>query len=366
MRRTWLTALALGTGLAMFATTATAAPTTPTLELPQPTGPLPIGHRQQHLVDHDRPDPWAPEQPRELMITLWYPTAQPTGEPAQYLTPAESREVLAHLEGVPEVPDDILSTVGTHAHTGAPLLAPRLPLVVLSPGFSHPRAALTGLGEDLASRGYAVALLSHNHESFATEFPDGHLTPCLACDPFDGQKVVRGRVADIRFLLDELPPHHTAAARAHRRGRPLDRRRQRRAHPARRPAHARRDQPRRHLLPRARPRPRHTLPARRRTPAPARWHRRVLGRTWSHLTDWRRWLTISGTSHSSFTDFSILSEQFGVGLPDEPLDGHRTATISREYVAAFLDEHRRGIPQPLLRGPSAHHPEVGFEDPAGS
>ncbi|MEB3370875.1 hypothetical protein R4I43_26075 [Saccharopolyspora sp. S2-29] len=88
--------------------------------------------------------------------------------------------------------------------------------------------------------------------------------------------------------------------------------------------------------------------------------------SWPHLTDWRRWLTVSGTEHASFTDFSILLQQLGPGLPGETLDGHRTAQITRDYVAAFLDQHLRATPHPLLQAPSANYPEVLFENPTGS
>lgn len=364
MRRLLLNTLAAGAGLALLGATATAAPAAaPPLGLPEPTGPLPIGQTQLHLVDHDRADPWVPEQRRELMTTLWYPTAHPDGPPAQYVTPAESRAILTHLEDVPDVPDDILSTTRTHAHTTAPPISPTLPLVVLSPGFSHPRAALTGLAEDLASRGYAVALLSHNHESHATEFPDGRMTTCIACQANDPAKVVRGRADDIAFLLDELPrttPLHPdrIAVVGHSIG-------------GASAAQAL------HTDPRVRaginldgtffPALSHDLdrplmligtPEHRPHGIDESWDA-----SWPHLTDWRRWLTVTGTSHSSFTDFSILFEQFGVGLPDEPLDGYRTAEITRDYVAAFLDHHLRGIPQPLLHGPAANYPEVTFENP---
>ncbi|WP_406690965.1 alpha/beta fold hydrolase [Saccharopolyspora sp. ID03-671] len=362
MRPTLLTALALSASLALPGTTANAAP--PQLALPEPTGPLPIGTSQLHLIDHQRPDPWAADQPRELMTTLWYPAAPTDGPSAQYVTPAESREILHHLQDLPPVPDDILSTTRTHANTDAPPISATLPLVLLSPGFSHPRAALTGLAEDLASRGYAVALIGHNHESHATEFPDGRLTTCLACQAQDYAKVVRTRGDDVAFLLDELPRktplrpdriamvgHSIGGASA---------------------AQTLSTDPRvtaginldgtffpslGHDL--AKPFLLLGTPEHRPGGTDESWDT-----SWPHLTDWRRWLTVSGTSHSSFTDFSILSEQFGVGLPDEPLDGHRTAEITRDYVAAFLDQHLRGIPQPLLEGPTAGYPEVIFEDPA--
>ncbi len=52
--------------------------------------------------------------------------------------------------------------------------------MVLSPGFTNSRSTLTALAEDLASHGYVVAGIDHTYESFATAFPDGRVTTCLA------------------------------------------------------------------------------------------------------------------------------------------------------------------------------------------
>ncbi|MDX6354750.1 MAG: hypothetical protein QOF98_1653 [Streptomyces sp.] len=46
--------------------------------------------------------------------------------------------------------------------------------------------------------------------------------------------------------------------------------------------------------------------------------------------------------------------------PADPLDPGRGILLTRMYVAAFLDQHLRGIPQPLLAGPTAAFPEVTF------
>ena len=49
----------------------------------------------------------------------------------------------------------------THARESARPRPGRYPLVVLSPGFTLHRHTQTGLAEDLASRGYAVASIDH-------------------------------------------------------------------------------------------------------------------------------------------------------------------------------------------------------------
>ena len=65
----------------------------------------------------------------------------------------------------------------------------------------------------------------------------------------------------------------------------------------------------------------------------------------------------------SFTDYPLLLEQLGVRYFGEAIIGVRSAAIIRSFVAAFLDLHLLGVPQPLLDGPSAQFPEVSLQDP---
>src|ERR1700761_5424700 len=120
--------------------------------LPAPTGPRPVGTTSLWLTDTARTDPWvAEEAARELMVSVWYPAARPGGRRAPYMTPAES-ELQLTSRGITGVPPDVLSTTWTNAGSDAAPAGPErsFPLVVLSPGFTNSRSALTGLAEDLA------------------------------------------------------------------------------------------------------------------------------------------------------------------------------------------------------------------------
>ncbi|MFD7324865.1 alpha/beta hydrolase family protein [Streptomyces sp. NPDC059875] len=178
--------------------------------LPEPTGKHPVGSATVHLVDEDRADPWVPEERRELMVSLWYPAVKPSHTCAPYMTAQESRTYLE--AGDVPLPPEVLSTVGTHATVGAKPLKARagLPMVVLSPGFGMPRATLTGLGEELASRGYVVAGVGHNYEADGISFPDGRTTTCVACEDRNYPKVGAVRAQDVSFVLDELTGKHPA------------------------------------------------------------------------------------------------------------------------------------------------------------
>ncbi|RKR91734.1 platelet-activating factor acetylhydrolase isoform II [Micromonospora pisi] len=340
------------------------------LALPVPTGLHPVGRTTLHLVDPERPDPWSPHERRELMVSVWYPAASARGQSASYVSSAESALILA-LREITGEPSDLFANVRTHARTGVtPLsMTERLPLVVLSPGFAFPRTSLTGLAEELASRDYLVAAIDHNYESAAITFPGGRMTGFLAgsLEP-DGPTVAGDRAADVSFVLDRLAgPRSTwpaaslvdpdriavvghsmggaAAARtmlADRRvrvGINLD--------GAFQPV-LQGDLDRPFLIVAAE--------GRGRPESNPDWTR-----SWPRLTGWKRWLSVDGTTHSSFTDFAPLGEQ--IGRPIQSLPARRCVAITRAYVTAFLDLHLRQWPQPLLDGPVPAHPEVHFRQP---
>ncbi|MFF0866303.1 alpha/beta hydrolase family protein [Nonomuraea sp. NPDC003560] len=360
--------LALTASLA-WTPAAAAAPGTP--YLPKPTGPHRVGTTSLHLTDAARPDPWVPAvRTRELMVSLWYPTAAQAGRRAPYVTPKES-ELLLKGSGIKEletIPPDGLSRTRTNALEDAEPSGRRrgLPLVVLSPGFTWPRSSLTGLAEDLASRGFVVAGIDHTYENFATTFPDGRIATCAACANVDdddfGQRVIRSRAIDTRFVLDRL----TGSRPAWKGGALID--------PARIamagqsiggaavPETMLRD---------ARVRAGINMDGSLFLPIPDGGLARpfmLMGapsndgtwrRDWERLTGWRRWLVVKGALHPSFTDYDMLLQQLGVDL-GSGLKETRSLDLTRRYVAAFVDLHLRGRPQPLLNKPSKRHPEVLF------
>jgi dienelactone hydrolase len=330
-----------------------------------------------YLKDASRPDPWAAGvNARELMISLWYPAAPSDGPRAPYMTPAESRLQLTG-RGITGISPDTLSTVRTNAVSdAAPAGGQRsLPLVVLSPGFTNPRSTLTGLAEDLASHGYVAAGIDHTYESFATAFPDGRVTTCLAREaPRRGgafwEKVVTGRAADVSFVLDELTGAHPArpgaglidpsrmAMAGHsiggasaiaalladsriQAGLDMDG-----ATHARIPDHGL-SQPFLFLGKQA-----------NYTPG-GEGSVTTWDRDWKLLTGWKRWLLVAGAVHASFTDLALLAGQAGLDI-DAGTPGARSLAITRAYVRAFFDQHLRGRPQALLDQPSPRYPEVTF------
>jgi len=362
--------------------------------LPEPTGPCPVGTTSLWLIDTSRPDPWAVGvTSRELMISLWYPAATPDGPRARYMTPAESELHLTN-RGITGLPPDMLSTVRTNAADGAAPAGDQhgLPLVVLSPGFTNSRSTLTGLAEDLASHGYVVAGIDHTYESFATAFPDGRVTTCLAREArqqgsWEKENVTASRAADVSFVLGELTGgtlawpgaalidpsriamagHSLGGAAAIaamltdsriRAGIDMD---------------GSTDAP---ISDRGLSRPFLFLGKQSSytpgngaamRPGTREWKLRrgaviTWERDWELLTGWKRWLVVTGAVHASFTDLALLADQSGIDI-GAGLSGARSLDITRAYVRAFFDQHLHSRPQALLDQPSPRYPEVTFCSP---
>ena len=375
MRRLMAVAVALAASAASACSApapprpAAASPPPGPATLPAPTGGHPVGTTVLHLKDASRPDPWNPDaEARELKVTLWYPAARRGGRPAPYMSPKESELALRRL-GVAGVPGDTLSRTRTNAVQDAEPAGRRLPLVVLSPGFTQPVSTLTSLAEDLASRGYVVAGIDHPYESHATPLADGRIAECLACDsesdPGFGAVVAEGRAADVSFVLDRLPSAWDGGGR-------IDRSRVAMAghsiggasaiaamlNDSRVRAGVNMGGTTYARIPKGGfSRPFLFLGSAQRVPGERdnSW-----SRDWRLLTGWKRWLVLSGAEPRSFTDHPHTAEALGVAPPPGTLPAARATELTRTYVAAFLDRHLKGRRQPLLDKPSSRYPEVRF------
>lgn len=182
------------------------------LTLPPPTGPQALGAIELHLVDRGRPDPWHPDEPRELMVTVWYPADAGGGEHPRfpYLRPGAAAAFehggLADVDIAPAQVE--LADLRTHARADAPVDARRgaHPVVLFSPGGGLSRTAGTVLVEELASHGTVVVTVDHTHEAAQVQFPGGRVVvgDQLRGTPDVLRQMLATRVADLRFVLDQL------------------------------------------------------------------------------------------------------------------------------------------------------------------
>ncbi len=187
-------------------TTATATREPVPLRFPRPTGPYSVGSTELHLIDPHRDDPYVPGRPRELMISLWYPSIAGKTERAQYLPPLTARLYAEGAAVALQQPVGAIDWVGARTHAGlsAPVLPGRRPVIVFSPGFGVPRGLGSIMVAELASRGYVVVTVDHTYEVAGVEFPGGRLeVQTLPAEPY-ALLARSARVADVRFVLDEL------------------------------------------------------------------------------------------------------------------------------------------------------------------
>ncbi|WP_190094183.1 alpha/beta hydrolase family protein [Streptomyces melanogenes] len=346
------------------------------LALPHPTGSHAVGLSTLELVDTHRQDPWVPSAgPRRLMTSVFYPARPGSGVPAPYMTAAEAALLLQKQAPGAGIPPGTLSGTRSWARTGARPATGRFPLVVLSPGFTLPRTTLSSLAEDLASRGYVVALVNHTYEDSGTTFPDGRTLTCTICDtlpPGGWIAVNESRGKDVSFVIDQLTGRHSpwpyrrmidgkrigmaghsvggsaaasamAADQRVQAGVDMDG-----TFDVRPPAAGVGGRP-------------FLLLGTESGHSPGKdtsWDQ-----AWADLSGWKRWLTVAGAVHFNFTDLPVLASQLGIPLPGETIAAERAAAITRAYVGAFFDLQLKGIPQPLLDGPSRAYPEVMFQHP---
>lgn len=80
-------------------------------------------------------------------------------------------------------------------------------------------------------------------------------------------------------------------------------------------------------------------------------------------------LYIPEGEHFSFTDYQAVAPQLQektflprvlVSKVLGTVHPERAIASQRAYIAAFFDQHLKGEDQPLLQGPSPHHPDVDF------
>lgn len=183
-----------------------------TLVTPQLSGPLPVGTFNAHLVDSTRADPWQPAKDRELMVSVSYP-ARRAGERAPWLTPglAGAVDPIISSPVFLDIPTGTVDWSGTRrqARVDAGAMPGKWPVVLFSPGLQAPREFYAGAADDLASRGYVVVTVSHTYETLAVEFPGNRVEyGNTDARPETMKKAIDARVADMRFVLSQLPRLH--------------------------------------------------------------------------------------------------------------------------------------------------------------
>lgn len=141
----------------------------PIVSLPAPTGPYDVGIVDRELIDK--------AGGRRLMVSVWYPAAQP-GTPAKLTNyPEEIASGLGSAFGVPFIAPLLqhLRYFEVAASNAAPIAvgdAP-FPILVYSHGLVGVRLQNASTFQELASWGYVIVALDHTDAAAVTVFPDG-------------------------------------------------------------------------------------------------------------------------------------------------------------------------------------------------
>jgi len=213
----WFSGIFIALGLAATVGTILMFPVWP---LPKPSGQYAVGVRTFELQDASRPGVFMakPDEPRRLLVRVWYPAQSVSGAPAPYFTDAETTSTarsLGSLAGFPEF-FTYVRHVKTNAYTDAPLLegASNLPTVFYSHGYTSFLNQNTALMEELASHGYVAVSVQHTYDSSSTAFPNGDIAPI---DPklFAMVDEEAGRPSQADALAGETPDKRLQGALAY-------------------------------------------------------------------------------------------------------------------------------------------------------
>jgi len=180
-------------------------------ELPFPTGPFAIGRTTFYWVDSARPEilTAAPNDKRELMVTLWYP--------AQELEDVPPAAYFPHYELIAGASARLPSSRQAHAFEKAPLarVAQRFPVILFSHGLGENTVRYSAQLEELASYGFVVVAIDHSYANQGVVFPDGRVVRfnnrwewAFSSNGPDQERFIRSQlrvmVEDVSFVVDQL------------------------------------------------------------------------------------------------------------------------------------------------------------------
>lgn len=187
----------------------------PVFSFAKPTGPYAVGSTVFHWVDEQRRETYSnnPEDRRELMVQVWYPAAEGSGEKrSPYLLDASkvSGGISTKTLGLPAFAFSHLGLVKTHSHLEAKLsdAESRYPVLIFSHGMNGYRNQNMYQVEELASHGYIVVGIDYAYEAAASVFPDGRVAPSRTDSKLTSNAQNAEHIplwtADAAFVLDQV------------------------------------------------------------------------------------------------------------------------------------------------------------------
>lgn len=226
-------ALALLIGVLLLGLTLTIGVATGALgvHFPALTGRFAVGRVNVDLVDTSRTEIFGNDSRahRAIVVTIYYPATPPANaSPAPYV----EGKMADALAGRLHLPGMAVALIHSHAYNHPPVAAGTFPVVEFLPGIGTPPSEYTSLVEDLASRGYVVAMIYPTYSVPVTVFSNGRVASLsdaglrseneppgtsAAQTDHDRNVIAAVWVADARFTLDQLVRlnHTDALLRGH-------------------------------------------------------------------------------------------------------------------------------------------------------
>ena len=378
--------------VAEIATRPQAPSAEPLIVLPKPTGAHRVGRTSFHMVDSTRREVMTPEPDdyRELVMHVWYPSDDTRGTPASYLAASFDDSTTRAYYGGFRILDQ-LARVRAHAVANARLsdASRRSPVILFSHGLALPSEFYTSYIENLASEGYVVVGVEHSWFGGAFTLPGGRAVVNRSAAS-DRQRDVVTQAEDLSFVITVLERLTGPGAPASRLAGRLDMDHvgvfgQSRGGFAA-PHACRRDRRFKACLnldgytmtpavmdsgitqpfmmveeiaPWDPPPTDSMLAAANMTRAQsdsqvtAAFMRRE--NTFAHMTAGAYLVVAPGAVHQSFSDLGVVIPD---RYPTAFQDFRRTIEIVRAYMLAFFDENLRGRSSPLLKEKSNRFPEA--------
>jgi len=140
-----------------------------------------------------------PQEFRQLIIQVWYPTKDKSGPAAPYVP-----MLPAYRKVWDDADVEIAGRVLTHSRPNkSPLSGTKFPIVLFSHGWQGTRSEYTTVAEDLASHGYAVFGIDHPYMGRVA------LSDALVTEPTEDQFVSPAEIKDwyakdVQFAIDEI------------------------------------------------------------------------------------------------------------------------------------------------------------------
>ena len=190
----------------------------PFQDIPAPTGSFSVGTRVFNWEDNKREE-WFTEKEgdfRKIVVQVWYPTDEVTGDPAPYIDfPQHRVRPISEQVEIPPFMIKHIQDVNSNSYLNAALKSAiePYPLVIFSHGLGGMRMQNTIQMEEIASKGFIALAMDHPFDANVTIFNDGssadyrstivgEVTP----EEFWNIRLpqINTRVADVSYVLDHI------------------------------------------------------------------------------------------------------------------------------------------------------------------